>query len=350
MLEEAPATQQDFYVLDIGAGNFQWGTSLAKYIHKNVALSEDMTVHIINVRGESSDEEEITKHGQCQLYKLGAFKVEELYSELKERGLPCEKGLDIVISKWCFRHLVDPTGTFVQTVNALRPKTGVVLMDGFYYRIHKDPHETNEYTKMMELLRDTNMPYLYEFNNSGFALGNFILRRPDAQPCQLPLSYQGYDQHIEDHQIGSKCITRFDRAPQEHDQYGMKLGGYFIRTGDIHLFNDLQKRGVFRRDQTQWAPMDNRGYDYNELFPLHAAISENRGVENLEGMNLNQLDPNGNRPLHLAVLQGNIEWVNALLGQRVDPKLSDGQDKTPFDLALESDNPAILEALSKNEG
>ncbi len=335
MLEEAPPTQKDFYVLDIGAGNFQWGTSLAKYIHNNVTLPEDMTVHILNVRGESSEEEEITKQGQCQLYKLGAFKVEELYSELQKRGLPCEKGIDMVISSWCFRHLVDPTGTFVQTVNALRPKTGTLIMDGFYYGIHKDPHKSNEYIKMMELLRDTKLPCLYEFNSGGRSLGQFILQRPDDQPCQLPLSYRGYDWPIEHHQIGSKSITHFDRTPQEHDQYGMTLGGYYIRNGDINLFNDLQKQGVFHRDQTQWAPMDDRGFDYEEFFPLHAAITADGEIEDLEGIDLNQIDPNGDRPLHVAIQNRRIDWLKSLLAHGADPHLSDDQYQTPLHRAIQ---------------
>lgn len=50
-------TQKDFYVLDVGAGNFQFAKNQAKFINTQIAkkiLPNDISVNFISIRGESN--------------------------------------------------------------------------------------------------------------------------------------------------------------------------------------------------------------------------------------------------------------------------------------------------------
>ena len=104
---------KDFYALDIGAGNYQWGRKLAQYLNAKTNLPKDVTRHIIGIRGETNLDEAVTKVGQCTLYEFGQFQVETLSDEFTKQGLQLANKVDLVVSSRCFRHLVDPVGTFV---------------------------------------------------------------------------------------------------------------------------------------------------------------------------------------------------------------------------------------------
>lgn len=139
IVRRAPAEQTDFYALDIGCGNFQWGTGLAKHFDKLTDLPRPIKVHIINIRGERHLGERVTLTSRCRLYKLGAFKIEELFDQFKAKGLDLENKVDLAVSHFTFRHLADPVGTFTQTYDLLRPGNGILSMDGFFILDKTDP-------------------------------------------------------------------------------------------------------------------------------------------------------------------------------------------------------------------
>ncbi len=118
MIREAPPEIKDFYALDIGAGNYQWGRELAKYLNAKKDIPKDVTIHIIGIRGEANWNEAVTELGQCKLYEFGEFQIETLMDEFQARGLQLENKVDLIVSRWCFRHLVDPIGTFTQAYNS----------------------------------------------------------------------------------------------------------------------------------------------------------------------------------------------------------------------------------------
>src|SRR5579885_3031683 len=65
---EAPKDRKEFYVLDMGAGDFQWSKTLAEYINKQTDLPSDITVHIINLRGEPYEGEKTVTSGKCKIH------------------------------------------------------------------------------------------------------------------------------------------------------------------------------------------------------------------------------------------------------------------------------------------
>jgi hypothetical protein len=174
---DAP-TRREFYALDIGAGNFQWGIGLGKYLEDQKELPKNIKIHIISIRGERNLSEREISTDLYTLYHLGAFKVEELFQQLSYLNL--ENKIDLVVSRWCFRHLVDPLGTFVQAFNLLRPKTGFFLYDGFFF-FHQGQQidGNNGNNNMDQLALDTHALFLHKFFSARQSLDHYLLQRKD---------------------------------------------------------------------------------------------------------------------------------------------------------------------------
>ncbi len=188
----APPEQTDFYFMDIGAGNFSWGKHLSKFIN-STDFKRKIHAHIIGVRGEYYFSPEVKTSGVCTLYELGGFKVEDI-SEIFGSKFPTFKGrLDMVVSSYTLRHLVDPVGTFIQTYDMLRPGTGLAFMEGFYV----DCKSKCKYSIMLDILKKTHAPYLLRDSTGtrggkgSFSLPFFVIKRSNDKPCSLSMRYNG---------------------------------------------------------------------------------------------------------------------------------------------------------------
>jgi hypothetical protein len=258
IISQAPAGQKDFYILDIGAGDFQWGQSLAKFIEEQTDLPKDIKVHIISVRGEKYLGDRIIETDRCKIYNLGAFKVEELFAEFKKEGLDLENKIDLCVSRWTFRHLVDPVGTFLQVYRLLR---GYFLFDGFCF-VYGEEGARKSYTngnhQMTQLLSDTGTPFLTTSFNTGRSLNHFILQKPNLNPCQLPMSYKDVVEVDKGtYIIGSGCMTAFKREPQETDSAELCLPRYDTDyVGDKKLYDWLKTNELFNEPDTEWKPLN----------------------------------------------------------------------------------------------
>ena len=186
--------RKNFYALDVGGGNFQWGFGMAKFLNSK-KMRKDVVIHIISVRGESSSAEPIQKVGQCILYNYGSFKIEELQKEFKKKflvkKLPYKNFVDLAITRWTLRHLVDPVGTFAQIYNVLRPEAGYFLGDGFYSTFDKQDLNSKHFDhNLIRVLSFTQSPFLVQGNHLGGNLNHFIVNRKSNRPCRFPLNYQ----------------------------------------------------------------------------------------------------------------------------------------------------------------
>jgi hypothetical protein len=245
--------QKDFYFLDMGAGDFQWGTHLANYINERKDIAErEMKVHIIGIRGEQSLEPEVSVNGKCIIYKLGSFKIEELETAFKTRGYQLQNKMDLIISSWTFRHLVDPVGTLVQAYNHLKPGIGLFLFDGFFcgYHSQKDPlGGMTPYLNMAMLLLDTKAPFLIDPDDGTRALNNFILKRNSEESLKLPLHYDNYTYIGSNSQVNSGAMTIFKRTKPEPNIYSFEfipsMQTYNKLCGDQDLFNYFQDNKLF---------------------------------------------------------------------------------------------------------
>ena len=179
-----------FNALHIGAYNFTWSMAISKYIEKQTDLPQDIKINIYGIRGEKHLGERIVQADRCTIYNLGAFKVEELFAKFKENGLDLENKVDLAISFSCFRRLNDPVGTLVQTYNLLRPKSGRLFIDGFYFLCNNETIESpNDNHRMTQLFLDMKAPFLTKKFDLMHILNLFMLKRPNDKPCHLPMSY-----------------------------------------------------------------------------------------------------------------------------------------------------------------
>jgi ankyrin repeat protein len=94
---------------------------------------------------------------------------------------------------------------------------------------------------------------------------------------------------------------------------------------------------------------------YNLSKPLHIVINnknidKDKKIDMIDfllnhGANINGYDPAGNRPLHLAVMQNNIDLVLHLLSKNPKLEVKNINDQTPYDIAKEQNYQDIVNAL-----
>ena len=192
-LIKVSSNQKQFYVLDIGAGNFSWGNRTVDFINEQSDLPEDIIVHVISVTGENYGGQSVEKIGKCKRYNIDAFKIEDLYKGLTQLmgqfDLNLLNNFDFIVSSYTFIHLHDPVGTFVQAYNFLRPEGGIILFHGFPVYYGPKEHYILDYP-MIEFLLSTKVPFLVG-HADGRDILPFLMKRPNRKPLSLSLEYAG---------------------------------------------------------------------------------------------------------------------------------------------------------------
>jgi hypothetical protein len=351
IIQQAPADQKEFYALDIGAGDFQWSKSMADYIEKQADLPLDIKVHIIGIRGESYLGDRVVETNRCKIYNLGAFKVEELFEQFKKEGLDLENKIDLAVSQWCFRHLVDPVGTAVQVYNLLRPKAGYFLVDGFFFSLDqgKMKYELGN-TRMTQLFLDMKAPFLTQHHEALRSLNRFIMRRPDGTPCQLSMAYSGMEGLNEENEmryIFSGYITQFERKVQTDGPEDFHLpsrlpedGIHHYLYGDKEMYDWLKKQGLLIWPTALWRSIRD------QEFPtpiLHRAIMKGQrkvfdACFQPPEEDIDMSDSEGQVALHIAIQKKSYELFQLLLERGARTELYNGRGNTPLHEAAIIDN------------
>jgi len=364
IIHEAPAFQKEFWIMDIGAGNFQWSKRVVEFLNNEVKIPEGITVHIISLRGEKNLSDRVTELGPWRQYDLGAIKIEEISSALLREGFDLTNKVDLIVSRWTFRHLTDPTGTFAQAYDLLTPGRGLLLLDGFFAKIRRDTsydlktlegHVSYE-ENMMRIVMDTQAQFLSQnMQLVGGSLNQFAMRRIDGAPCRLPLSYSGTStDDVSRAQIYSGKIQIFSRTQEDDEAFPVILPGRDNLVGHKSLYEWLKQRDLFmdshfiRRIGFGWKPFREEDKPL-ETPPLHQAIQAHDydNVEKLlsEKADVNESNKEGNTPLHLAL--GDERMLSIVLDYKPLVELVNKDEKTVLDLAIESDNTTAIEMLTK---
>lgn len=187
-IQAASSTQKEFYILDIGAGKFQWVEHMVKQINQCEKI-QGITVHIIGVRAERSLEPTEVQIDKCVLHRLGGFNAENLLKECASRGLSLADRVDIIVSRLCFPHLADPVRTFIQAYTLLKPKAGIMAVDGFFYGIEGESNAVRSSRRMVALLFRLNAQFLWKEYEHPNALDHFAIVRPEGEIPTLPMRY-----------------------------------------------------------------------------------------------------------------------------------------------------------------
>ena len=352
LILEAPADQKDFYALDIGAGNFQWGTALAEYLNKQTDLPPDIRIHIIGIRGERYVGNPAEENGRCKIYRLGGFKAEELESEFKKVGLDLTNKIDLAVSHWCIRHLADPLGTvFTEVYPLLRPRTGMFLLDGFFFLYENQSmgeHISGSEQRLTRLFLDTHAPFITQYNNNSHSMNHYMLKRPDDTPLQLRMGYDSLEYvRQERYQVGSQTVTCFTGEHRDHGEIFdvEERRGSSTHYGDKRMHEWLKQNHLLLQPHTTWHPLLARDLPLADpslhkaiLAKDEAAIQKclDEGCDINESNSLTELESStGRTPLHLALETGNLPLFQELLRRGADTTLSDGGGKSVLHLAAE---------------
>jgi len=364
LILEAPPEQKDFYILEIGAGNFQWENGFADYLNKQTDLPSDIRIHIIGIRGEQYLDNPIEENGRCKIYRLGGFKVEELESEFKKLRLDLNNKIDLAASNWCIRHLADPTGTVLQTYHLLRPKTGILLVDGFFFLYQNQSLYKNcddQIVRINRLFLATRAPFITQLNDGGQCLNHYMLRRIDGASLQIPMQYDSTEAiDRTGYQIGSETVTSFKVESQEEGEIFPVVNWPrdMDHLGDKRLHEWLRQNHLLLKPDIAWQPLLSR--DLLLAHPsLHQAIlakddaAISQCLEN--GCDINESDsfgtitfeayqaltsgslPTGRTPLHLALETRNLPLFKTLLNRGADATLSDDKGQSVLHLAAENE-------------
>lgn len=267
LIDQAPAGQTVITVIDIGAGDFQWGRELAKRLNEDKWIRPGITIQIINVRGESCTDT-IIEEGRCKVYYLGNFKVEELHSELRKRKIFVENQVDLIVSKWCFTHLVDPVGTYQQTFNLLRPDTGIFLGHGFQFFLNSQTDDWDSWkscgtrkTNMKRLIIDTKAPALLRGSDSPRDPDEFIVQRLGEFPLKLSMREKALERRrnydTSYHSKGSASVCVFSREEEDYDKtHKIKTFGLYgdPLLGTKSLFDWLLANNIITTYRA-WGPL-----------------------------------------------------------------------------------------------
>lgn len=256
-------TQKEFYFLDLGAGNFQWGDNLAMEINKFTDITDDIKVNIIGVRGEYNDGPEFSITGRCHIFKLGKFKLENLEESFENKGLHLTGKIDCIYTRMCFYHLVDPVGTLVQAYNLLKPHAGLFFGNGFLYGLKGETKEDifsrKRFDKITTLLLDMKVPFLIEPDGALRSTNNFVFKRNTDNPLNIPLKYTGMISLGDDRHVFSNAATTFEHIGPEPEWIGespIPQRMFDKLSGDLDLFNFFKDNNLF-----YWG-----GYEYSSLI------------------------------------------------------------------------------------
>lgn len=330
---------KDFYALDIGAGNYQWGRELAKYLSEKKDIPKDVTIHIIGIRGETNLDKAVTELGQCKLYEFGQFQIETLMDDFQKLGLQLENKVDLIVSRWCFRHLVDPVGTFTQTYDLLRIKSGHLLIDGFYFlnedEICDESIDFNE--RMTRLCLEIGAPFLTLCYDDTRSLDHFIVRKLDDHPCHLQKQYLGTENTRYGLKIGSETVTRFKEFKENDVETPLLYEGDY--RGDKDLYERLRQNGLLCNSDLVWGPLQEKDA-HKKTPPFHIAIAseDEKAIYRClqDGCDINESDDMGSTPLHLAIKHNNYKLFSELLKKGAQTKLF-ASGYTPLYLAMRYD-------------
>lgn len=317
--------RKNFYILDLGTGLGGWLRGCAKTINRAASqgkIPKDCTVHIFGTRAESNStgDDLYSQKGQCKIYTLGGFNAnaEDLAKEFSKRHIEIENKLDLVTSRWSFRHFADPLRTFVQLLKLVRPEKGIVAMDGFFFLFqNQNINDVDPEKNMIQLLIDLKVKFIMNCCNNMRSMNNFVLKK-QINNNNLPYSYSGFYTIKENdlYQIYSKCITIFKRNTEEFDsskEFNLPNAAdkYY---GDKSLFNELQN---FLTPTARY-------------FPIQRSVHLN------------------DNSFHEAIRSGNTPLLLSCFENDMDAHVLDSEGKTPLCLAIELNNKEMFESLIEN--
>lgn len=345
LIKTAPPEQKDFYLLDIGAGDFSWAKKMAKYLNQQQDLAEGITIHIVSVTGEDYGPFVMEEMGRCKIYNIGKFAIENMNENFEKLGFHFDGIFDLIVSRYTFIHLHDPVGTFVQACNLLKPKRGFMMLDWIPVLFENDISKgkksylqiDNANKALVRLLEMTKYPYLITQGSMGNSI-SFILWRSDEHSVAPPLSYKGTI-GLTPFNSFKKQTTYFAVTEPEHVLPEINwFDNHYTFLGDKNLYELIYK------DYTPWHKINTR---WKPLF-------QNDLTPTIEHLNVPLPPPAPPRnPIFdnfvEAIFENDFEKVKKLVQEGIDLTLKDPDSGESILLFTQPDNDMLDFLLDQNK-
>ena len=181
--------QKDVYILEAGCGHGHWGMRVADALRADEFQKSGKHFHVISLTGGRECDESVEHFGNVTLYQFNQFKIENIQEELTKRGLNLENKVDLIVSRWTLRHLVDPWGTLNQLYGLLSPAGGKLLSNGFLFKLSGSNQVKTFPIDNESLVLDSDATVIFREYNVSRDAGEFLLERNSLAKLDIPLKY-----------------------------------------------------------------------------------------------------------------------------------------------------------------
>ncbi len=181
--------KKEMIFMDVGAASGAWGRGVFELLTREFAASDKSFV-IVSLTGTYEMEPGVDVQGNVTHYRFNCFKIENIGAELLHKGLDIKGKVDLIVSRWTLRHLVDPLGT-LKTLYDHLAISGYLLFDGFFLHLlgNSEPLSPPE---MAQFFLDAGLKMLSEpYICNGRSGGNFIFKRETNEPFDVNVAYTG---------------------------------------------------------------------------------------------------------------------------------------------------------------
>lgn len=213
--------KEDIYIIDVGCAQGNWGHNALQILQNEACKKSGKRFHIFSVTGGKECQEMIKQKDHVTLYQLNYFKIENIDEEFLKRGFDLKEKVDLIVSNWTLRHLVDPFGTLKRMYGLLTPTQGMVLSNGFLFKFDNSDEIQAFPEDSYNIFTHANATPLFRNYSAGRDAGQFLLMRNNKNELEIPLEYtenvhyigpryQCASEHVTVFKIGSFIKPNFD--------------------------------------------------------------------------------------------------------------------------------------------
>lgn len=140
--------------------------------------------HIFSITDSKECKEVTWTEGNITLHQLHQFKIENIDEEIAKRGFDLKEKLDLIVSRWTLRHLIDPFGTLTKIYDLLNPSKGKLIANGFLFK-YEDSKKVQGFTyKHQNIVSQSNASAIFYDYDAGRDAGHFLLDRNDKKTAR----------------------------------------------------------------------------------------------------------------------------------------------------------------------
>jgi len=232
--------KKDIYIIDVGCSRGDWGENALWILWKDEACKKSgKRYHIFSLTGGKECDEIILRREHVTLYQFNQFKIENIDEELSKRGFNLKNNVDLIVSRWTLRHLVDPFGTLKRMYGLLTPAQGKLMSNGFLFMFNGSDAIRSFPEDHPNILSHTNT-VLFDDNRYGRDIGHFILHfllvRNDINDLRIPLAYTNKIGIIgPKEEIDSNMVTIYEKESNFNSSFDLE---YIEDTYNHNLYCD----------------------------------------------------------------------------------------------------------------